>query len=342
MLREVRGAALPRARQDTLDRVLEPFVVVRDRQAHALKATRSQGAQELDPERLRLDLADIEADHLTDAGVAHGVGDHQRLGAHVPGGADLHVLGVQPQVRVGAFQRALPEDPHLLVQSPAERRDTVLGHPSDSQLLDQLVDLHARPSSPSRRHRQPSSFVPRPSWCSLLDRLLVEPTSLDTAVARTISGLPAARYTTSTDTTTVRGERAEHRGIPDDSLTAAVRRIVRDELVAFFEPRVAELRSKPQAGSAAPPPETEPTPTALKGVSPYDNGSVRGILLEEEDGGPLHVRVIAERMRRLGFKHRRQPKNPEQILSSLNSLASPSQHPDRFKRNGPRILELVR
>ena len=44
-------------------------------------------------------------------------------------------------------------------------------------------------------------------------------------------------------------------------------------------------------------------------------------VLEEEGGGPGHVRVIAERMYRLGFKHRRQPKNPEQILSSLNSLA---------------------
>ena len=39
-----------------------------------------------------------------------------------------------------------------------------------------------------------------------------------------------------------------HLEIPDDSLTAAVRRIVRDELAAFFEPRVAELKSEPQAG----------------------------------------------------------------------------------------------
>ena len=92
--------------------------------------------------------------------------------------------------------------------------------------------------------------------------------------------------------------------IPDDSLTAAVRRIVREELVAFFEPRVAELRSEPQAGSAALPPETEPTPTALKGVSPYDMVRFAEYVLEVEDGGPLHVRVIAERMCRLGFKHR--------------------------------------
>jgi hypothetical protein len=72
-----------------------------------------------------------------------------------------------------------------------------------------------------------------------------------------------------------------------------VRRIVREELAAFFEPRVAELKSEPQAGTAASRPETEPTPTALKGVSPSD----------------------------------------EQILSSLNSLASPSQHPELSERS---------
>jgi hypothetical protein len=81
---------------------------------------------------------------------------------------------------------------------------------------------------------------------------------------------------------------------------------------------------------------------ALKGVSPYDRVRFAEYVLEEEGGGPLHVRVIAERMYRLGYKHRSQPKNPEQILSSLNSLASPSQHPERFKRSGSRSLELVR
>lgn len=133
-----------------------------------------------------------------------------------------------------------------------------------------------------------------------------------------------------------------HLEIADDSLTAAVRRIVREELAAFFEPMVAELGGESQTGAAASTPETEPTPTALKGVSPYDMVRFAEYVLEEADGGPLHVRVIATRMRQLGFQHRRQPKNPEQLLSSLNSLASPSQHPDQFKRSGSRMLELVR
>jgi hypothetical protein len=89
------------------------------------------------------------------------------------------------------------------------------------------------------------------------------------------------------------------------------------------------------------PPPFLATPVALEGVLPYDRVRFAEYVLEEA-GGPLHVRVIAERMYQFGYKHRRQPKNPEQLLSSLNSLASPSQHPERFKRRGPRILELVR
>lgn len=133
-----------------------------------------------------------------------------------------------------------------------------------------------------------------------------------------------------------------HLEIADDSLTEAVRRIVREELTAFFEPRVAALKSEPPMEFAASIHEIGTRPPALEGVSPYDRVRFAEYVLEEADGGPLHVCTIAERMYQLGFKHRRKPKNPEQLLSSLNSLASPSQHPGRFRRNGPRTLELVR
>lgn len=133
-----------------------------------------------------------------------------------------------------------------------------------------------------------------------------------------------------------------HLEMADDSLTAAVRRIVREELASFFEPVVAELKGDRQLESEPLTPEREMAPEALKGTSPYDRVRFAEYVLEEAGGGPLHVRVIAERMYRLGYKHRSQPKNPEQILSSLNSLASPSQHPERFKRSGSRSLELVR
>ena len=78
---EVHGAALPGAAEHPGDRGLQPFVVVGDAQADAVEAAGAQRAQELEPERLGLDLADVEADHLAPAGLVDGVGDHQRLGA---------------------------------------------------------------------------------------------------------------------------------------------------------------------------------------------------------------------------------------------------------------------
>src|ERR1035437_826735 len=49
---EVHGAALPRTRQDPLDRVLEALVLVGDRETDSLKAAGPERAQELNPERL--------------------------------------------------------------------------------------------------------------------------------------------------------------------------------------------------------------------------------------------------------------------------------------------------
>jgi hypothetical protein len=75
------------------------------------------------------------------------------------------------------------------------------------------------------------------------------------------------------------------------------------------------------------------------GVDPYALVPFAERVLREE-GGPLHVRAMAERMYRLGFRHRRPPKYHDQLERSLNSLASPSQHPDIFERVGPRTLGL--
>jgi hypothetical protein len=57
---------------------------------------------------------------------------------------DLDLLCIQPQVRVGTLQRPLAEQLDLLIQRPAQRRDPVLGHPIDPQLLDEPVDLAGR------------------------------------------------------------------------------------------------------------------------------------------------------------------------------------------------------
>jgi hypothetical protein len=49
---------------------------------------------------------------------------------------------------------------------------------------------------------------------------------------------------------------------------------------------------------------------------------------------------MAQRMYASGFKHRWPPKHKDQLERSLNSLASPSQHPDKFERVAPRTLKL--
>ena len=107
-------------------------------------ASSTQTAEELGPERLALDVTEIEPDDLAPTGVVHAVGDHQGLGQHAAAVADLDVLGVQPQIRVGALQRAGAELLDVLVQIAAEAADAVLVHALDAQLLDQPVDLPRR------------------------------------------------------------------------------------------------------------------------------------------------------------------------------------------------------
>jgi hypothetical protein len=119
-------------------------MLVGDAETHALQAAALEVAHKLDPERLRLDLAQVEADHLAPAGLVHGVGDHKRLRADVALVAHLEVLGVQPQVRVVALERPLAERIDLLVEAAAERRDAILRHPLDPELLDQPIDLTGR------------------------------------------------------------------------------------------------------------------------------------------------------------------------------------------------------
>jgi hypothetical protein len=79
---EMHGTALPRAGQDASDRGLQPLVVVGDHELHAVQAAGPERAQELRPERLGLDLAQVDADHLAPAALVDRVGDDQRLGNH--------------------------------------------------------------------------------------------------------------------------------------------------------------------------------------------------------------------------------------------------------------------
>lgn len=75
-------------------------MLIRDRQADPGQPRLLERPQELDPEAARLDLADVQADHLAQPGLVHGIGDDECLAEDAAVIADLDGLGVQPQIRI--------------------------------------------------------------------------------------------------------------------------------------------------------------------------------------------------------------------------------------------------
>ena len=163
--RKWHGAALPAAAEHAGDRVAKPDVGVGDTHLHAAQAAGLQAEQELRPEGLGLGLADVQADHLAHAGVVHRIGDHERLLAHAARLPDALDLGVEPQIRIASFQRALAENLHLLIQSAAHARDLVLGQTSQAHLLDQAVDLaRAHTVDVCLLHDRHERLLGAPAW----------------------------------------------------------------------------------------------------------------------------------------------------------------------------------
>jgi hypothetical protein len=117
---EVDGAALPGAAEHLGDRLLQAGVSIGDDQSDTGQSALDQAAQEAAPERLRLGLADVEADHLAVAALVHRVGEHQALAHDAAAVADLLHLRVQPQVGVAALERPVAEGVDLLVQAGAD------------------------------------------------------------------------------------------------------------------------------------------------------------------------------------------------------------------------------
>jgi hypothetical protein len=135
---------LPRAAEHLGDGGLETGVGVGDDQLDTFQPASAERSQERPPERFGLGLTDVQTNDLPPSGLVHAVGDHQRLVAHPTGFADPFDLGVQPQIRVGAGQRPLPEHGDLLVQPAAEPADGVLAHLLQAELGDQPFDLAGR------------------------------------------------------------------------------------------------------------------------------------------------------------------------------------------------------
>jgi hypothetical protein len=117
-------------------------------------------------------------------------------------------------------------------------------------------------------------------------------------------------------------------------LEEGLRTIIREEVDAAL--RVFMPQGAPQTTMAGP----NPALTRLNGFDPYSLVPYVEHVLREPSGGPLHARVIAERVYELGFQHRWPPKHRDQLVRTINSLAAPSQHPEMFERVAPRTLEL--
>jgi hypothetical protein len=127
--------------------------------------------------------------------------------------------------------------------------------------------------------------------------------------------------------------------VTSDTLGAVLKALIQQEVASILEMHASELRAAANAIGDPLPDDVGISEGLPGGISPYDRVALAKYVLEQA-GEPLPVAGIAARMYALGYKHRRQPKNPKQIESSLNSLASPSQHPEIFMRVGPRKLGL--
>jgi len=138
---EVHGAALPGAAEHLGDRGLEALVGVRDAELGAGQAAGAQGAQELTPEGLGLGLADVDADDLSAPALVDAVGDDQSLVADAAQLPDALHLGVEPEVRVAAFERPLAEEAHLLVEARAETAHGAPAHADQAELGHEAFDL---------------------------------------------------------------------------------------------------------------------------------------------------------------------------------------------------------
>jgi len=90
-------------------------VGIGDDQLHAPQATAGELAQERHPEGLGFGRADVHAQHLA-AAIGIDADRHDDGDRHDAAGlADLHVGGVDPQVRPVAFNRPVEERLHPLV-----------------------------------------------------------------------------------------------------------------------------------------------------------------------------------------------------------------------------------
>ncbi|EYD75948.1 hypothetical protein Rumeso_02493 [Rubellimicrobium mesophilum DSM 19309] len=138
---EVDATPLPSGADHPLDGGLEALVGVRDDQPHAPEASPDEVLQERGPEGLRFGRTDVQAHDLAPAVPVGGHGDYGRHTDDAATLADLEVGGIEPEIGPFAFERALEEGAHPLVDLFAQLRDLALADPAQAHGLHQVVDL---------------------------------------------------------------------------------------------------------------------------------------------------------------------------------------------------------
>src|SRR3954454_7449253 len=138
-------APLPaRAVEGRLDRALEFLMRIADHQLDPAEASRHQAAEEPEPERAILTRPDVEPQHLTLAIAVDADRDHDRRANNPAIVSGLHERGIQPDIRIAAFEWAPSEPLHFFVERLAQPTDLALRDPIQPQRLHQIVDLPRR------------------------------------------------------------------------------------------------------------------------------------------------------------------------------------------------------
>ena len=87
---------------------------------------------------------DIEAQHFASSVAVDADRNDDGNRDDAAGLARLHVDGVEPDIGPGAFQRAVEEGLHLVVDLATRSADLALGHAAHAHRLDELVDRAGR------------------------------------------------------------------------------------------------------------------------------------------------------------------------------------------------------
>ena len=136
---EVHAAALPGGAEHLGNGGLQSLVRVRYDQLDAAQAAAGQAAQELDPERLGLAMADGHAEHLASAIGVDADGDDDGDRDDVMVSSDFDVGGVKPDVGPIAFDGAAQEGLHAFVDLAAQARDLALADTLHAEGFHQII-----------------------------------------------------------------------------------------------------------------------------------------------------------------------------------------------------------